>query len=48
MNAAKHDWVSCNHDKARGFHTNAANEPPLDGTAVVHDRNCVGLGIRQP
>ena len=29
-NAAKRDWASCNRDKACGFRTNAANEPPLD------------------
>ena len=29
MNAAKRDWVSCNHDKACGFRTNAKTEPPL-------------------
>ena len=29
-NAAKRDWASCNRDKACGFRTNAATEPPLD------------------
>ena len=29
-NTAKREWASCNGDKACGFHTNAATEPPLD------------------
>ena len=29
-NAAQRDWASCNRDKACGFRTNAATEPPLD------------------
>ena len=28
--AAKPDWASCNRDKACGFRTNTATEPPLD------------------
>ena len=30
MNAAKHDWTSCNRDKVFGFCTNAETELPLD------------------
>ena len=29
-NAANRDWAPCNRDKACGFRTNAATEPPLD------------------
>ena len=29
-NVTKRDWASCNHEKACGFHTNAAQELPLD------------------
>ena len=44
-NAAKRDWTSCNRDKACGFRTNAATEPPLDQSWSYCSRRWAQLGV---